>query len=67
MTTYTGAHPDVRTSPARAEADGHRRRRNPMVAATTLRSPWWLVAFVGGTVSVLLALGPLSYAIPQIV
>lgn len=68
MTTLTDTRPDVRTSGAHAEADQHRRpRRNVLVAATALRSPWWLVAMTGGTVTLLLALGTVSYTVPQIV
>ena len=69
MTTFlTSPDADVRPD-VRTETHTHRhpgRHRRP-ASGLYLRSPWWLLAIVGTTVSVLFSLGAVSYAIPTAV
>jgi len=67
MTTFlTSPDADVRPD-VRTEAHAHRHPgRHRRSGGLRLRSRWWLVAIVGGAVSVLLSLGVIAYSIPTV-
>ncbi len=58
-------HMATRTSDVRVEVHTHR-RPGRQAHGLLLRSPWWLLLFVGAPVAALLWLGNVAYTLPQV-